>query len=93
MEEWNAEIDRLEARADRSAADIHLRYYEEVKTSMARTVAGRRNGGGPENTSPGRAGGSPGFGDSPIPAITGAGSYRIAVPAGPKPAARRKTTL
>ena len=31
MEEWNAEIDRLDARADRSAEDVQLQYYEELK--------------------------------------------------------------
>jgi hypothetical protein len=42
MEEWNAEIDRLEARADRSGADVQLRYYEEVKKLRALQEEARR---------------------------------------------------
>jgi hypothetical protein len=35
MEEWNAEIDRLEARADRAGADVQLEYYEQIKRLRA----------------------------------------------------------
>lgn len=42
MEEWNAEIDRLEARADRSAEDMQLQYYEEVKKLRALQEEARR---------------------------------------------------
>ena len=42
MQEWNAEIDRLEAHADRSAADIQLQYYEELKKLRALQEEARR---------------------------------------------------
>ncbi|MGD2173508.1 MAG: coiled coil domain-containing protein [Gammaproteobacteria bacterium] len=35
MDEWNAEIDKLEARADRAGADMQLQYYEELKKLRA----------------------------------------------------------
>ena len=35
MEEWNAEVDKLEARADRAGADMQLQYYEELKKLRA----------------------------------------------------------
>jgi predicted nucleic acid-binding Zn-ribbon protein len=35
MEQWNAEIDKLEARADRAEADMQLQYYEELKKLRA----------------------------------------------------------
>lgn len=35
MEEWNAEIDKFEARADRAGADMQLQYYEELKKLRA----------------------------------------------------------
>jgi len=35
MEEWNAEIDKIEARADRAGADMQLQYFEELKKLRA----------------------------------------------------------
>ena len=35
MEEWNTEIDKLEARADRAGSDVQLQYYEELKRLRA----------------------------------------------------------
>ena len=35
LKEWNAEIDKLEARADRAAADMQLHYYEDLKKLRA----------------------------------------------------------
>ena len=35
LEECNAEIDKLEARADRAGADMQLQYYEELKKLRA----------------------------------------------------------
>lgn len=35
MEEWNAEIDKLEARAERAGADVQLEYYEQLKRLRA----------------------------------------------------------
>jgi chromosome segregation ATPase len=35
LDEWNAEIDKFEARADRAAADAQLQYYEELKKLRA----------------------------------------------------------
>jgi len=35
MKEWNAEIDKLESRADRASADMQLQYYEELKKLRA----------------------------------------------------------
>ena len=42
MEEWNAEIDKLEARADRAGADLQLQYYEELKKLRALQEEARR---------------------------------------------------
>jgi len=43
MEEWNAEIDKIEARADRAGADMQLQYYEELKKLRAlQEEAGRK---------------------------------------------------
>jgi len=35
MEEWNAEIDKLEARADRAGSDVQLEYFEQLKRLRA----------------------------------------------------------
>ncbi|HKJ52400.1 MAG TPA: coiled coil domain-containing protein [Gammaproteobacteria bacterium] len=35
MEEWDAEIDKIEARADRAGADMQLQYFEELKKLRA----------------------------------------------------------
>ena len=42
MEQWNAEIDKLEAHADRAQADLQLEYYEELKKLRALQEEARR---------------------------------------------------
>lgn len=35
LEEWNAEIDRLEAKADNAAADARVKYQEQIAEAKA----------------------------------------------------------
>ena len=35
LDEWNAEIDKFEARADQAQADAQLEYYEQLKKLRA----------------------------------------------------------
>ncbi len=35
LDEWNAEIDKFEARADQAAADAQLEYYAQLKKLRA----------------------------------------------------------
>jgi hypothetical protein len=35
MEEWNAEIDKLAARADRAGEDVQIEYYEQLQRPRA----------------------------------------------------------
>ncbi len=35
LDEWNAEIDKFEAKADQASADARLEYYEQLKKLRA----------------------------------------------------------